>query len=74
MAITIKMIGYHSCPAALLQLKYAPALLLKFILAHKAVTCVIPGTGDPRHIHEILEAATGSLPDEATLKHMRELA
>ena len=49
------------------------ALLLKFILAHKAVTCVIPGTGDPRHMHEILEAATGSLPDEATLKKMRAL-
>lgn len=49
------------------------ALLLKFILANKAVTCVIPGTGDPRHMHEILEAATGSLPDEATLKHMRDL-
>ncbi|HEY3643811.1 MAG TPA: aldo/keto reductase, partial [Gammaproteobacteria bacterium] len=35
------------------------ALLLKFILANKAVTCIIPGTGDPRHMHEILEAATG---------------
>lgn len=50
------------------------ALLLKFILAHPAVSCVIPGTGDPRHMHEILEAATGSLPDEATLKKMRALA
>jgi diketogulonate reductase-like aldo/keto reductase len=50
------------------------ALLLKFILAHKAVTCVIPGTGDPRHMHEILEAASGSLPDEATLKNLRALA
>jgi diketogulonate reductase-like aldo/keto reductase len=50
------------------------ALLLKFILAHAAVNCVIPGTGDPKHMHEILEAGVGSLPDEATLKHMRALA
>lgn len=50
------------------------SLLLKFILAHNAVTCVIPGTGDPRHMHEILEAATGSLPDETTLKNLRALA
>lgn len=50
------------------------ALLLKFILAQTAVTCVIPGTGDPKHMQEILEAGEGSLPDEATLKHMRALA
>ena len=50
------------------------ALLLKFILAQTAVTCVIPGTGDPKHMHEILEAGEGSLPDDATLKHMRALA
>ena len=50
------------------------ALLLKFILAQSAVTCVIPGTGDPRHMQEILEAGTGSLPDEATLKQLRALA
>ena len=50
------------------------ALLLKFILAQPAVNCVIPGTGEPKHMQEILEAATGSLPDAATLKHMRALA
>ncbi|HEY4127061.1 MAG TPA: aldo/keto reductase [Gammaproteobacteria bacterium] len=50
------------------------ALLLKFILARPEVTCVIPGTGNPKHMHEILEAGTGSLPDPATLKHMRALA
>jgi diketogulonate reductase-like aldo/keto reductase len=49
------------------------ALLLKFILAQTAVTCVIPGTGDPKHMHEILEAGEGSLPDDATMKHMRAL-
>jgi diketogulonate reductase-like aldo/keto reductase len=50
------------------------ALLLKFILANPAINCVIPGTGDPKHMQEILEAGTGSLPDPATLKHMRALA
>jgi diketogulonate reductase-like aldo/keto reductase len=50
------------------------ALLLKFILARPEVTCVIPGTGNPKHMHEILEAGAGSLPDAATLKHMRALA
>ena len=49
------------------------ALLLKFILSYPAVTCVIPGTGEPKHMQEILEAGVGSLPDEATLKHLREL-
>ena len=50
------------------------ALLLKFILAHPAVTCVIPGTGDPAHMREILEAGTGTLPDAALLKRMTALA
>lgn len=49
------------------------ALLLKFILAHPAVTCVIPGTGEPKHMHEILEAGVGSLPDAITRQRMREL-
>jgi diketogulonate reductase-like aldo/keto reductase len=50
------------------------SLLLKFILADPAVNCVIPGTGEPKHMQEILEAGTGSLPDPATLKHMWALA
>lgn len=40
------------------------SLLVKFILAQPAVTCVIPGTGDPAHMKEILEAGEGPLdPD-----------
>lgn len=31
------------------------SLLLKFILARPEVSCVIPGTGDPGHMKEILE-------------------
>lgn len=48
-------------------------LLLKFILAHPAVTCVIPGTGDPAHMRDILRAGSGPLPDAAQLAQMRAL-
>ena len=37
---------------------------LKYIIAHPAVTCVIPGTSDPRHMEDNLQAGEGELPDE----------
>lgn len=40
-------------------------LLLKFILANPAVTCVIPGTGNPAHMAEFVKAGEGLLPDAA---------
>jgi diketogulonate reductase-like aldo/keto reductase len=40
-------------------------LLLKFILGHPAVTCVIPATTQVAHVRENLAAARGALPDEA---------
>jgi diketogulonate reductase-like aldo/keto reductase len=40
-------------------------LLLKFVIAHPAVTCVIPATTRPEHAAENVAAATGALPDEA---------
>jgi aryl-alcohol dehydrogenase-like predicted oxidoreductase len=40
-------------------------LFLKWVLAHPAVTCAIPGTRDPTHIADDLAAAAGALPDEA---------
>lgn len=48
-------------------------LLLKFILAHPAVTCAIPGTGDPAHMRDILKAGAGPLPDAALRKRMLSL-
>ncbi|MCC2958020.1 aldo/keto reductase [Massilia sp. IC2-477] len=39
--------------------------LLKFIIAHPAVTCAIPATSSVVHVRENLLAATGPLPDEA---------
>jgi diketogulonate reductase-like aldo/keto reductase len=36
---------------------------LKFILAHPAVTCVIPGTSKPHHMKDNIGAAFGRLPN-----------
>ncbi|UOQ65038.1 aldo/keto reductase [Hymenobacter volaticus] len=44
--------------------------LLKFIVAHPAVTCVIPGTRNPNHLADNLLAGAGELPDEATREKM----
>jgi diketogulonate reductase-like aldo/keto reductase len=48
-------------------------LLLKYILAHPAVTCVIPATGDPAHMADNLKAGIGALPDEGTCKAIRNV-
>jgi diketogulonate reductase-like aldo/keto reductase len=40
-------------------------LLLKFILAHPAITCAIPGTAKPEHMADNVKAGVGSLPDAA---------
>lgn len=40
-------------------------LLLKFVISHPAVTCVIPATSDVIHLRENMQAATLPLPDEA---------
>ncbi len=50
--------------AAELRCATWPQLLLKWILGHPAVTCVIPATADPRHAAENVRAGEGPLPDE----------
>ena len=45
---------------------------LKYILAHPAVTAVIPATSDPKHAIDNFRAGLGRLPDEATRARMRE--
>ena len=40
-------------------------LLLKFVLGHPAVTCVIPGTGKPEHMRDNVAAGVGAMPDAA---------
>ncbi|MEW2922211.1 aldo/keto reductase [Muricauda sp. ANG21] len=37
---------------------------LKFILSHKNVTCVIPGTSKPHHMIDNMTAGLGKLPDD----------
>jgi diketogulonate reductase-like aldo/keto reductase len=39
-------------------------LFLKYIVAHPAVTCVIPATGKLRHLQENLASGRGRLPNE----------
>jgi aryl-alcohol dehydrogenase-like predicted oxidoreductase len=45
-------------------------ILLKFVLANPAVTCVIPGTGKPEHMKDNVQAGLGIYPDAAMLKRM----
>ena len=45
---------------------------LKYILAHPAVTCVIPATSNPKHLIDNMGAGLGRLPNERMLRRMRE--
>lgn len=45
-------------------------ILLKFVLAQPAVTCVIPGTGRPEHMRDNVKAGSGPYPDRAMLQRM----
>ncbi len=45
-------------------------ILLKFVLANAAVTCVIPGTSKPDHMRDNVQAGFGIYPDAAMLKRM----
>jgi diketogulonate reductase-like aldo/keto reductase len=45
---------------------------LEFILAHPAVTCVIPGTGNPDNARAAVAAGSGRVPDEMEARRMRE--
>lgn len=44
--------------------------MLKYIIAHPAVTCVIPATSKVHHLKDNMNAGYGSLPDENTRKKM----
>jgi diketogulonate reductase-like aldo/keto reductase len=48
-------------------------LLLKYILAEPAVTCVIPATRNPEHIEDDLAAGFGRLPDADQCRRIRSL-
>jgi diketogulonate reductase-like aldo/keto reductase len=43
---------------------------LKYVASHPAVTCVIPGTGNPEHMLDNIQAAYGRLSDEKQRERM----
>jgi diketogulonate reductase-like aldo/keto reductase len=45
-------------------------ILLKFVLGHPAVTCVIPGTARPEHMSDNVRAGFGRFPDAALRDRM----
>ena len=47
-------------------------LFLKWIIAHPAVTCVIPGTRNATHVADNLGAAQGALPDASMRRRIAE--
>jgi len=46
--------------------------LLKYVISHPAVTCVIPGSTKVEHLEENQRAARGPLPDEALRRRMEQ--
>jgi len=46
---------------------------LKFILAHPAVTCVIPGTSKAKHMNDNVQAGFGKLPSPEHQRQMIDL-
>jgi len=49
-----------------------PQLLLKFIISHPAVTCVIPATTRVDHVLENMAAGSGLFPDEAVRQRISD--
>jgi diketogulonate reductase-like aldo/keto reductase len=47
--------------------------LLKWIVSHPAVTCVIPATNDPKHLEDNMGGGVGRLPDAKTRARMASL-
>jgi diketogulonate reductase-like aldo/keto reductase len=50
-----------------------PQFLLKWIVSHPAVTCVIPATNNPQHLEDNMAGGVGRLPDAKTRQRMATL-
>jgi diketogulonate reductase-like aldo/keto reductase len=68
----IRAIARHPLPpwAAEIECANWAQFILKFIVSHPAVTCVIPATTSVAHVQENMGAAYGRLPDEAMRRRM----
>ncbi|MFN2624280.1 MAG: aldo/keto reductase [Chthoniobacterales bacterium] len=58
--------------AAEIDCKTWGQFFLKWIVAHPAVTCVIPATSNPHHMEDNMEGGLGRLPDEKMRRRMVE--
>lgn len=56
--------------AAEIDCKSWAQFFLKWIVAHPAVTCVIPATSKPHHMEDNLHGGLGRLPDEKMRRRM----
>ena len=59
--------------AAEFECKTWAQFLLKWIVAHPAVTCAIPATGNARHLEDNMQAGMGRLPDSKARERMVQL-
>ncbi len=48
--------------------------LLKWIIAHPAITCAIPATSNARHLEDNMQSGVGRLPDEKLRQRMIDAA
>ncbi len=68
----IDFVQRHPLPAwaAEIDCPHWPAFMLKYVVSHPAVTCVIPATSRVDHMHENMSALYGRQPDTAMRKDM----
>ncbi len=68
----IRQVTRHPLPSWAREIGAASwaQLILKFIISHPAITCVIPATSQVAHVVENLRAAAGPLPDAAMRRRL----
>jgi aryl-alcohol dehydrogenase-like predicted oxidoreductase len=63
----------QKCPTTnLTRIAASEGIFLKWIVAHPAVTCVIPATSKPHDMEDDLQAGLGRMPDEKMRRRMME--
>jgi diketogulonate reductase-like aldo/keto reductase len=75
----LKVVEGHPLPGFAREIGIAswPQYFLKWVIAHPAVTCVLPATSNPVHAADNMQALQGPLPDRALrarmLRHMESI-